>query len=421
MSPAGPPPDDRAAGQPEKVIPRKRGTDCQKNRALLRAGLSGREAEPGDSVVIPGSSPASQRLPHLFRRWPRLRERLPWTPLGCFPTPVEPLEGVGERLGHPHLYVKRDDVSGEVYGGNKVRKLEFTLAAAKAAGSDVVVTFGAAGSNHVLATTVYGRRLGLRTVAVLVDQPPQAYVRRNLLADQAQGTEFLPAAGSAGAALRGVLAWLRERATGARPLLLPPGGSSVVGTLGWVEAALELEQQVEEGLLPPPELVFVPAGTCGTMAGLVAGLRLTRLPTRVLGVRVYGRSGANPTVVRHLANGALSLLHRLDPSVPVRPVTDRDFTLRDDWFGPGYAHFTPAGDEAVRLARELAGLTLEGTYSGKAFAAFLELMAEPCRRHRPALFVATHNARPLGPLLRGRSTGAPGPAALPKELVRYFG
>jgi 1-aminocyclopropane-1-carboxylate deaminase/D-cysteine desulfhydrase-like pyridoxal-dependent ACC family enzyme len=355
-------------------------------------------------------------IPWLFRRWPGLRGRLPWTSLGDFPTPVARLAATGERLGHPRLYVKRDDLSGRPYGGNKVRKLEFTLADARARGCDTVVTFGAAGSNHVLATTVHGRRLGLRTVAVLADQAPQAYVRRNLLADQGQGLEPIPARGPLDAALRGFVAWARLRATGARPCLLPPGGSSVVGTLGYVEAALEIEAQVRAGLLPAPELVVVPAGTCGTLAGLVAGLALTDLPTRVVGVRVYGRSGANPTIVRRLAGGALALLHALDAAVPTPDLGPERFVLRDDWFGPGYARFTPEGEAAVRLAAELEGLALEGTYSGKAFAAFLDLMSAPARRDRPALFVATHNSQPLGPL----QDGAAGPAALPGRLARYF-
>jgi len=365
--------------------------------------------------AVPNAAP-HERIPWLFRRWPGLRDRLPWTPLGDFPTPVVRLAAVGARLGHPHLYVKRDDLSGRSYGGNKVRKLEFTLADARARGCDTVVTFGAAGSNHVLATTVYGKRLGLRTVAVLADQAPQAYVRRNLLADQGQGLVPVAARGPIDAAARGVLTWARLRATGARPCLLPPGGSSLVGTLGYVEAALELEAQVRAGLLPAPELVVVPAGTCGTLAGLVAGLALTDLPTRVVGVRVYGRSGANPTVVRRLAGGALALLRGLDPSVPAPALRADRFVLRDDWYGPGYARFTPEGEAAVRLAADLEGLALEGTYSGKAFAAFLDLMAVPARRDRPALFVATHNSRPLGPL----QEGAAGPAALPQRLARYF-
>lgn len=373
------------------------------------------EARAGARAQEDKARPAAA-IPWLFRRWPGLRERLPWTPLGQLPTPVLPLRAASERTGHPQLYGKRDDRSGSPYGGNKVRKLEFTLADALARGCDTIVTFGAAGSNHVLATTVYGRRLGLRVVAVLADQAPQAYVRRNLLADQAQGLEFVAAGSPADAAARGALTWLRLRAAGAQPCLLPPGGSSVVGTLGYVEAALELEAQVRAGLLPAPALIVVPAGTCGTLAGLVAGLALTDLPARVVGVRVYGRSGANPRVVRHLAGGALALLRRLDPTVPARRLDPDAFVLRDDWYGPGYARFTRAGQEAVRFAAEREGLSLEGTYSGKAFAGFLELVAAPARRDRPALFIATHNSQPLGPL----QEGAAGPAALPPRLARYF-
>lgn len=362
-----------------------------------------------------------RREPYLFLRFPRLREALAWTPLGDFPTPVERLAGVGARLDHPHLFVKRDDLSAGTYGGNKVRKLEFTLADAARKGHGTVLTFGAAGSNHVLATTVHGRRLGLSTVAVLVDQPVQPGVRANLLADQAQGCAMVPAGTPLAAALRGVGQWLGPLVRGGRegrrrPYLLPPGGSSVLGALGYVEAALEIAAQVREGRLPAPSLVFVPVGTCGTLAGLVAGLALTDLPTRVVGVRVYGRSGANATVTVQLADRALALLRRLDPSVPERRVRATDFSLRDDWFGLGYARFTRRGMEAVGVAAEDEGLTLDGTYSGKAFAGFLEMMGAPARRGRPALFIDTYSSRPLAPL----QEGAAGPGSLPARLRRYF-
>ena len=94
------------------------------------------------------------REPFLFTRFPRLRGRVPWMELGTLPTPVEPMTRLGEHLGCDNLWVKRDDLTGELYGGNKVRKLEFTLAHARALHRDLIITSGAVGSNHVLATKI---------------------------------------------------------------------------------------------------------------------------------------------------------------------------------------------------------------------------------------------------------------------------
>src|SRR4030042_5011600 len=122
----------------------------------------------------------AENLPELFQQYPKLKA-IPWVSLGQFPTPVEPMARLGERLGFQRLWVKRDDLSGPRYGGNKVRKLEFLLADAQAQGRDAVLTLGAAGSNHCLATAVYAQELGLKSIAVFVPQPVQEYVRQNPL------------------------------------------------------------------------------------------------------------------------------------------------------------------------------------------------------------------------------------------------
>ena len=117
----------------------------------------------------------------LFERYPGMKDKLDHVPLGSFPTPVESLERLGREIGVNDLYVKRDDLSGEAYAGNKVRKLEFVLARVLAKGAKEVLTFGYAGSNHATATAVYAEQLGLRSISMLLPQPNADYVRRNLL------------------------------------------------------------------------------------------------------------------------------------------------------------------------------------------------------------------------------------------------
>ena len=111
-------------------------------------------------------------------------ESLAHVTLGCFPTPVEPMPKLARLLGVQSLFVKRDDVSGGAYGGNKVRKLEFLLGQALAESRRAVITFGAVGSNHVRATAVYGAQLGLQVHAVLAPQPSTPNLEANLLADR---------------------------------------------------------------------------------------------------------------------------------------------------------------------------------------------------------------------------------------------
>lgn len=139
--------------------------------------------------------------PLLFETLPALRESVPWTPLGEYPTPVHRMEGLCAEEGFGHFYIKRDDLSSPHYGGNKVRKLEFLLAHAAAGGAARMITFGAVGSNHVLATVIHGERLGIETLAVLWPQPNAGYVRKNLLLDYFHGARFVLASspGCAGA------------------------------------------------------------------------------------------------------------------------------------------------------------------------------------------------------------------------------
>ncbi|MFC2000465.1 pyridoxal-phosphate dependent enzyme, partial [Chloroflexota bacterium] len=107
----------------------------------------------------------------LFEQYPLLQEKLPYMSLGEFPTPVHKLDGLGRELGIGQLYVKRDDLSGQAYGGNKIRKLEFLLGDALRANADEVVVFGGIGSNHAVATAIYVKQLGLRSISMLVPQP----------------------------------------------------------------------------------------------------------------------------------------------------------------------------------------------------------------------------------------------------------
>src|SRR5690606_1255883 len=221
--------------------------------------------------------------PALLRRHPRLRA-LPRAPFVTAPTPVEPLPLPGAPAGA--CFVKRDERSCALYGGNKPRKLEWVLGAARARGGRRLVTSGGIGTHHGLATAILGRSLDMATTVVCVPQPVTPHVLEQLDAMLAWGAEIRFARGVPGAAAQTVRALVRARLAGERPLLVPTGGSSALGDVGFVAAAYELADQVAAGALPEPAEIYVPVGSGGTLSGLVLGLALAGLRTRVVGVLV---------------------------------------------------------------------------------------------------------------------------------------
>lgn len=333
----------------------------------------------------------------LFRAFPRLAGRIPYLPLGTRETPVHRLDRLGSRFGAGELWVKRDDQTADPYGGNKVRKLEFLLADARERGRSRIVTFGAVGSHHVFATALYGGGAGFRVEAVMTPQPVTPHVAEMARLNGSWLARVWMARNYAEVPFR----WAEALATepGYRATYrIPAGGSSPVGCLGYVAAALELREQVARGLLPEPEVVVVPLGSCGTAAGLLAGLSLAGFKARLVAVRVVDRAASNGGLVRALAYRTLRRLRREDRSVVLPARSSRLLDVRHEFFGPGYGHPTPEGEAAMRLFRDEEGIDLDPTYTGKAGAALLRLLEGP-DRHRPVLFWDTLSSSPLGPLL----------------------
>ncbi len=353
--------------------------------------------------------------PALFRAFPGLRLRLPHVAFVREPTPVEPLALPLERSGP--LFVKRDEQSCPLYGGNKPRKLEFVLGHARQRGTRRLVTTGGIGTNHGLATTILGRSLGMRTSLVLVDQPVTDEVRSKLLLDAAWGAELVYGGNLAGAVLGVARVLVRSSLGGERPYLVPTGGSSPRGNLGFVSAGLELASQIEHGLCPVPARIYLPVGTGGSVVGLVLGLRLAGLASRVCGVLVTDILPPSSRSLLREARRALALLRRADPGVPEVSLGLDDFPLLRGQLGTGYGATTPAATEAVALARA-RGLQLDGTYTGKCLAA---LRADAERGllggDHPVLFWNTY-----APAERAAAPPEPpSPERIPLRLRRHVG
>jgi 1-aminocyclopropane-1-carboxylate deaminase/D-cysteine desulfhydrase-like pyridoxal-dependent ACC family enzyme len=352
----------------------------------------------------------------LFVRYPRLAERLPHVPLGEFPTPVDELPRPDGMATLGRLFIKRDDRTGRLYGGNKVRKLEFLLADAVRRDAQRVITVGFAGSNHALATAIYARQQGLRCISLLMPQANAGYVRDNLLASAGAGAE-LHACRSLNALKLAVVAHtarcrLRD---GHRPAFIPAGGSSPLGIAGYVNAAFELQAQVAAGILPEPDCLYVAFGSMGTAAGLALGLRAAGMKTRVVAIRVIGDDLASEARFRrHLAASA-TFLRDTDPGFPAVEVGADTVRIRNEFLGPGYARFTEAGAEAARALRAACGLPANGAYTAKAFAALLADARAGRLDGQVVLFWNTFNSRSLAPLMAGV-----GPHDLPRPFKRYF-
>lgn len=331
--------------------------------------------------------------PLLYDRFPALRGTLPHVALGAGPTPVRRLRTVEGA----EAWVKQDGLYGGPYGGNKVRKLEWVLADARRRGSRTVLTIGALATNHGLATAVYARRLGLTTALVLVDQPLDEHVRAQLERLRTSGATLHVT--HTRARTVAALPWLLARHTslrGGRPRLpyyLPVGGSSPLGILGYVEAGLELGEQVAAGVLPEPAHVVVPVGSGGTLAGLALGLRLAGLRSRAIGVVVNDRMRLDAGRTARLAGRATTLLRERGAALPAgTEVRPDDVLLVRDQLGAGYGHPTAEGSAAAALLHDADGLALDPVYGAKAMAGLLAMARRGELAGEPVLFVATGDA-----------------------------
>jgi D-cysteine desulfhydrase len=308
----------------------------------------------------------------LFDAFPALRQRVPFVPLADLPTPLERMEGLSAQVG-AEVWVKRDGLTHPLYGGNKVRKFEFVFGDVLRKRAQIVLTGGGLGSHHTLATAVVARQFGLQTVCSYYCQPISEEVQHNLRLSPPLGIQAHFCGDYVGLALSFLGQYLRGLLrTGRRPYFIYPGAPGTLGVLGYVNAAFEIKAQLERLGEPAPEALFVAAGSCGTLAGLILGARLAGLESHVVGMRIIEEDVANRPKVARMVNKAARYLRQRDASVPQVQVRPDQINLLDDYIGPGYAHPTEVARRAVEQVARAEGLPLETTYTGKAMAALLD-------------------------------------------------
>jgi D-cysteine desulfhydrase len=312
--------------------------------------------------------------PPILRRFPALA-RLPRVSVGTFPTPIE---RISLRDGRP-LLIKRDDLSAASIGGNKVRGTEWLLGGLR--DGDHVVTVGPRGSTHALITATYARQLGARVTVVRWNQEMNRAARsvdaRLHSAARVIDARWVPTAYAIAAAVR-----LHKRAR-----WIPAGGASPLAALGHVNAALELIEQCARGECELPECVVVPLGTGGTAGGLALGFRIACLPMRVIAVRVVPRIVGRRQRVVSFANRTAQLIERVT-SQRLPRVNPDDLVVAEGFSGGAYGR--PLEALADERALETLGISLDDTYSRKAFGAAI---AQVDQR---TLFWLTFDGRILG-------------------------
>lgn len=332
----------------------------------------------------------------LFERYPRLAKKLPRFPFGDFPTPTEKLAGLSRRINRDNLYIKRDDLSSRTYGGNKVRKLEFLLADAQKRGVRQIITSGGAGSNHALATALYAKQVGLRAMLMLYEQPNSHSVRDNLLMDLYSKAELFHH-DTYQKHLQAFEEAVRhyEIADGRKSYIIPLGGSSPMGAIGYVNAGFELAEQITAGEIPLPSRIYLALGTMGTATGLLLGLKAAGVKTHLHAVRVVPTYVADIDKCHILFRQTNELLCDLEPSFPLCTIESEELTICHEYFGEKYGMFTPEAMAAAVFLRESDEIALDGTYTGKACAAFVADARS--NSDGPMLFWHTKNSRLFPP------------------------
>ncbi|KFW99203.1 D-cysteine desulfhydrase [Pectobacterium carotovorum] len=300
--------------------------------------------------------------------------RFPRLSLGHFPTPLEALPNLSAYLGGPTIYIKRDDATGLATGGNKTRKLEFLLADAQQQGADVIITQGATQSNHVRQTIAAAAKLGLKTKVLLekrVEDYGEDYQRSgNVLLDNLLGGEIIDHL-PAGTDMQQAMETLAEsqRKEGLKPYVIPGGGSSPVGALGYVACAEELLFQSSQQRLRIDHIVHA-TGSTGTQAGLVTGLVATNSQIPLLGISVRAPKAKQEENVYALAQRTWQLLG-IPGALPRSAVQ-----VNSDYVGKGYGIPTEGTLEALRLLAQLEGILLDPVYSGKGMAGLIDLIRQ---------------------------------------------
>ena len=284
------------------------------------------------------------------------------------PTPLESAPRLSRILGGPRILIKRDDLTGLAFGGNKVRILEFLLGDAIEKGADVIITVGRFQSNHARLTAAAARRAGLKPVLVL-GGPREPELTGNFLLDKLLGSDIRiiltnePPPFAQAAVLESVAEEFRT--SGMTPYIIPSGGAGPFAGVAYYNCMLELyDQLVQVG--QPANYIFLCSGSGGTQAGLALGAKALQTGMEVVGISDKHPTEFLATRISKIANETANLLGIKIELLP------NEVRVRDEYVGEGLGVPTESDLKAIRLAAESEGLFLDPVHTGKALAGLID-------------------------------------------------
>lgn len=293
---------------------------------------------------------------------------LPRIKLAMLPTPLQEMPRLSKVLGGPRLWIKRDDLTGIAFGGNKERKTEFVMADAMQKGADVIITTGAIQSNHARVTAAAAKKLGLKVVLVLRGEEPKEY-NGNLLLDNLFGADIKFVQVDWQQTFQAMETVAEElKGKGHKPYIVPGGASYPTGAVGYVNAMVELVNQAEEENLNINYVVHA-SGSGGTQAGLILANKALKTGIKILGMCI------KPNATQWLTEKIVKIANGIEKLLDLKEVvTQRDVFLIDDYAGENYGVLTSEAVEAIRLVAQTEGILLDPVYTGKAMAGLMDLV-----------------------------------------------
>lgn len=350
----------------------------------------------------------------LFEEFPELAKGISRVPLGKYPTPVQPMEKIGKSLDLRSLWIKRDDLDSDEFSGNKIRVMELLLGEAKKRGCDILVSMGALGSNQILSSVIFGRKLGFDVEGVYFEQPLHGYVKRHLLVGSSLGTKMLFSPSPTLTPLYAGYRWARARLAGRHPYFIPTFGSHPLCVLGYVNAGIEFVRQMKKNLCPEPDVVYVTLGTGGTYAGILLAFKLMGIKTKVIGVRITDLIVANEYIVANILNRTVKFMKKQGAKIGDVKFKSRELIIEHDFFGGEYARSTPEAEDAIKRVWEKENLILDSTYTGKTFACLLRHSERGLLKGKNVLYWHTLNGIDLRARIENVSLDC-----LPEKIRKY--
>lgn len=325
-------------------------------------------------IILLGDLKSTSAQIPLLSRFPSLAQKIAYTPLGLLPTPLEKQPTLAKTLQLETLLVKRDDASGKLFGGNKVRKLEFLLGQATAEQANHVVTWGQPGSSHIAATAIYCHKLGLPCTCMYLPIPNQPQNERNaqLTKEYAAIEESYRGFGAREQALYKKNK-IHVEQTGKAMYFVPEGASDVLGALGFVNAVCEIAEQLKEQQQPFPDFVYLLSGTSGSAAGFLAGLDLLNIKTTVVIVALAPDTYPNQhqTKIEKLYALIMGYIMHLDLRIGTYQVPQNTVLYQHGFTVASNKQLQTTASTTQALCKQTTGYILDPLYATQLWSAFL--------------------------------------------------